>query len=593
MSSTPSEKHSPLLSPQEQILALLNAANPSALSSTTDANADQDTLMESVSVKTSPPPPQGIPPVPPTNPAPAQAPAAPSPTSAPVPTPAPAAVVAPVNNEDIDTSSAVTTTATAADEQTNRPGTPIAESAEATDSAESLDPLSHLTHIFDKIRKQVIEWGEDANWKIDVFLLPNEDGAPTPGLPPHDPQLLSQGPATPARVPVPTPRIDLTGSPPRFPGGAQDMDIGRPLGPGSRGFALQPPPTDLPLSKSLGVPGSLSEQEIKRMSESEAKRMLALATRQIREQQESLAQAILDLESMQRLSSKREREAEARLEVEKQIMERDAFILSKKLRETSLTLAEKDREIKDVQYQLETGKRLIKERNEERRKRIDDQGSVPPRSSSGRPETSSDPTSGTPGRSDPNPPYHQHRHRHVHRHRHSHLLRHLRGKASSTTVPTGTDSLENLALLATQVLSREPLPVPKASQDAEGERKKRQIDDRDRGLQLRPVKRPELNGYQKDGSGSQSQPLSGSQSQPLERHPSRVDPTKPSAVSNGKLKAPDQLQPLPLMPPATLMRAPSQQSTSSSSARPFAKQQQPQQHQPPYSSDRSLNKQRR
>lgn len=35
MSSTPSEKHSPLLSPQEQILALLNAANPSALSSTT------------------------------------------------------------------------------------------------------------------------------------------------------------------------------------------------------------------------------------------------------------------------------------------------------------------------------------------------------------------------------------------------------------------------------------------------------------------------------------------------------------------------------------------------------------------------------
>jgi len=42
---------------------------------------------------------------------------------------------------------------------------------------------------------------------------------------------------------------------------------------------------------------------------------------------------------------KQEREAEARLEVEKQIMERDAFILSKKLRETSLTLAEKDREV--------------------------------------------------------------------------------------------------------------------------------------------------------------------------------------------------------------------------------------------------------
>lgn len=210
---------------------------------------------------------------------------------------------------------------------------------------------------------------------------------------------------------------------------------------------------------------------------------------------------------------------------------------------------------------------------------------MPPRSSSGRPETSSDPASGTPGRSDSNLPYHQHRHRHVHRHRHSHLHRHRRGKASSTAVLAGTDSLENLALLATQVLSREPLPVPKANQDAEGERKKRQIDDRDRGLQLRPVKRPELNGYQKDGSGPQSQPL--------ERHTSRVDPTKPSAVSNGKLKAQDQLQQVILRSPTTLMPAPSQQSSSSSSASPFAKQQQPHQQQPPHGNDRSLNKQRR
>ncbi|KAF8933795.1 hypothetical protein BGZ47_010696 [Haplosporangium gracile] len=542
--------------------------------------------MESVSVKASPPPPQGIRPVP--LPIPAQAPAASTPTS--TPAQVLAAVAPPANNNnnndndnDNDNTAIITSTTTTADEQSNRSGTPIAESAETGDSAESLDPLSHLTHIFDKIRKQVIEWGEDANWKIDVFLLPNEDGAPTPGLPPHDPQLLSQGPATPARVPVPPSRIDLTGSPPRFSGGVQDMDVGRPSGPGSRGFALQPPPTDLPLSKSLSVSGSLNEQDIKRMSEAEAKRMLALATRQIREQQESLAQAILDLESMQRLSAKREREAEARLEVEKQIMERDAFILSKKLRETSLTLAEKDREIKDVQYQLEIGKRLIKERSEERRKRIDDQGSVPPRSSSGRPETSSDPASGTPGQSDPVPPYHQHRHRHVHRHRHSHIHRHLRGKASATA-PTGTDSLENLALLATQVLSREPLPVPKASQAVEGERKKRQIDDRDRGLQLRPVKRPELNGYQKDGSGSQSQAL--------ERYPSRVDSTMPSTVSNGNLKAQDQHQQLPLQPSAFLMRAPSQQSTSSSSARPFDKQQQLQQQQP-HGNDRSLNKQRR
>ncbi|KAF9901081.1 hypothetical protein EC991_006546 [Linnemannia zychae] len=489
-----------------------------------------------------------------------------------------ASVGAPTHN------ATVTTVTTTADELANQPGSPSAETAEAAESSESLDPLSHLTHIFDKIRKQVIEWGEDANWKIDVFLLPNEDSAPTPGLPPHDPQLLSQGPATPARAAVATPRIDLTGSPPRFPSGVKDVDMGRPSGSESRGFALQPPPTDLPLSKTLGVPGSLSEQEINHLSEAEAKRLLSLATRQIRDQQDSLSQAILDLESMQRLSAKREREAEARLEVEKQIMERDAFVLSKKLRETSITLMEKDREIKDVQYQLETGKRLIKERSEERRKRIDDQGSVPPRSSSGRPETSSDPASGTPGQSDSNLPYHQHRHRHVHYHRHHH--RHLRRKANAA-VPTGSDSLENLALLASQVLSREPLPVPKTivEGEGEGEKKKRQIDDRDRGLQLRPVKRPELNGYQKDSIVSQS----------AERHFGQVDPMRPSTVSNGKLKAQDQQQQQPpLHPTGSLMRAPSQQSTSSSSAsRPPVKPQQQQQQPPPQGNDRSLNKQRR
>ncbi|KAF9088596.1 hypothetical protein BGX29_000205 [Mortierella sp. GBA35] len=449
-----------------------------------------------------------------------------------------------------------TITTSTTDEPAIPSSTPLA--SPTTDPSQTLDPLSHLTHIFDKIRKQVIEWGEDANWKIDVFLLPNEDGGPTPGqTTPHDPQLLSQGPATPARAP----RIDLTDSPRRYPNGPQDLEVERSSG--ARGFALQPPPTDLPLSKSVGIPGSLSEQEISRMSETEAKRMLSLATRQIREQQESLSQAILDLEAMQRHSAKREREAEARLEVEKQIMERDAFILSKKLRETSITLMEKDREIRDVQYQLETGKRLIKERSEERRKRIDE-GSVPPRSSSGRSEGTSDPAPGTPGRSDPSATYHQHSHRHVHYHRHHH--RHLRRKGGELNFPAGTDSLENLALLASQVLSRDPLPAPKTTYggdtNAEGERKKRKSDERDRGLQLRPVKRPDLNGLQ----------------------------TTDSLVSNGKLnelesqekQQPHQQQQLS----ATALMRPSQHSAASTSRLPA--------EQPPVNNDRiALNKQRR
>jgi len=120
-------------------------------------------------------------------------------------------------------STTLAATTAAADELALPVITPLAEDGESADSTESLDPLSHLTHIFDKIRKQVIEWGEDANWKIDVFLLPNEDGVPAPGTAtPHDPQLLSQGPATPVRPPAP--RIDLTGSPRRYPGGVQEME---------------------------------------------------------------------------------------------------------------------------------------------------------------------------------------------------------------------------------------------------------------------------------------------------------------------------------------------------------------------------------
>lgn len=72
--------------------------------------------------------------------------------------------------------------------------TAVSGHEEPLDVEDALDPLSHLSSIFDKIRKQVIEWGEDANWKIDVFLLPNEDQAngqstpiSTPKLPPSQP----------------------------------------------------------------------------------------------------------------------------------------------------------------------------------------------------------------------------------------------------------------------------------------------------------------------------------------------------------------------------------------------------------------------
>ncbi|KAF9994419.1 hypothetical protein BGZ65_009954, partial [Modicella reniformis] len=179
-----------------------------------------------------------------------------------------------------------------------------------------MDPLSHLSHIFEKIRKQVIEWGEDANWKIDVFLLPNEDGT-TPSGAPVPPQSMSGPPLRPYGVSsIPPsgsakgPRLDM-GSPRRPGQGTQDIEMGQ--GTRSPRFILQPPPNDLPITGEI-IPSSLQEKDIGNMSESEAKRM--------------------------------EREAEARLDVERQNIERDAFILHKKWKDASFLLKEKELEVR-------------------------------------------------------------------------------------------------------------------------------------------------------------------------------------------------------------------------------------------------------
>ncbi|KAF9948475.1 hypothetical protein BGZ72_009633 [Mortierella alpina] len=342
------------------------------------------------------------------------------------------------------------------------PVEPVAAPEAVAETSETVDPLSHLSHIFDKIRRQVVEWGEDANWKIDVFLLPTEDGAPAPGLPiPNSP------------VPPPSVKTDLVPSARRSFMDNKEPNIEH--GRGFSGFALQPPPVDLPLSIAERVPPTLRDPDIQGMSEPEAKRLLSLACRQIREQQESLAQLSRDLDALRRMSAKRERDAESRLEVERRIMERDAMVLSRKWKETSLSLIEKDRERMDEQQPARDGPVIVH----------------------------------TPSGPNDTRPSHQHRHRHIHYHRHHH--RHLTKHGSNVYLTEG-DPLDNLAMLASQVLLREPLIITKKSLDpvdppndkvtedsivksneaARSEKRQIETDEKDVGLQLRPVKRQEL-----------------------------------------------------------------------------------------------------
>ncbi|KAF9353133.1 hypothetical protein BGX26_009087 [Mortierella sp. AD094] len=384
--------------------------------------------------------------------------------------------------------------------------------------SDSLDPLSHLSHIFEKIRKQVIEWGEDANWKIDVFLLPNEDGtpasgastsAPAPGTPSAPIGALTRDTTPPGST---SSRIEPPGSPQRYV-----IEIDSDIGTNSPGFALQPPPSDLPSSAGEGIPLSLKEQDVAKMSEPEAKQMLALAIRQIRGQQESLSQAMQDLESMQRVSAEKarqeimeygERDAEARLDVEKRIMERDAAILSRKWKDAEHILMEKERE------------------------RIAEHGGLT-RTTPGREGLGLAHPTTTPTRADLSPQFHEHRHRHVHNHRHHHrhLLKHPE---------MGSDSLENLAILATQVLMREPLVISKRVLNDNGstenvalgaeyaprsDKKRIATEERDQGLQLRPVKRIDLTGIDSE----ESRKVEVSPRQPSSLH------NGPKTISNGRV----------------------------------------------------------
>lgn len=119
-----------------------------------------------------------------------------------------------------------------------------------------------------------------------------------------------------------------------------------------------------------------------------------------------------------------------------------------------------------------------------------------------------------PSRTDTSQPvFHQHRHRrvHYHRHHHRHLTKHK---------PLGMDSLEHLALLATQVMAREPLTISRRGQNtatpdiapgedypSQREKKRFAPEERDRGLQLRPVKRVDLTMIDtEDQATSEGQP---------------------------------------------------------------------------------------
>ncbi|GJJ77881.1 hypothetical protein EMPS_10240 [Entomortierella parvispora] len=438
----------------------------------------------------------------PTPPAPAPASAsapAPASASAPAPAPAPLSSLPPV----------VIPTETPVDAS-------YSQVVEIEDDPVSgpMDPLSHLSTIFDKIRRQVIEWGEDANWKIDVFLLPNDEPgsasgeAPTPPAPlfppaahhtPAHPHARSNAPPhhySPSPQPphgsYPPPSTSRHGPPPHYgppphpppfsgppnrrapPPPRDQLSSARGLpaterpGTENPSFVLQPPPSDLPGEDN---PASLVDDTINAMSEVDAKKMLSVAVRQIREQQTTIAETAQSFEAIQRHSAQRERDLTLRLEAEKAVMERDAAVLAQKWKESSASLLERDNEaggsndsnnsnnnnnkrstrgdVRDIFMQMEAEKAQITKRNNDRRKRVDEQV-YPLKGASDQAAFS---------RSDCSRPNHNHRHRHVHYHRHHH--RHMTLTRRGDTFASGADSLDNLATLAAQVLTGEPLVLAK------------------------------------------------------------------------------------------------------------------------------------
>ncbi|KAF9215109.1 hypothetical protein BGZ59_002266 [Podila verticillata] len=433
-----------------------------------------------------------------------------------------------------------TTTTTQPPGDTDEAMTAVSGLEEPLDVEDALDPLSHLSSIFDKIRKQVIEWGEDANWKIDVFLLPNEDQANGQSTPVSTPKLP---PSLPPSQPPPhhpqTPLVDHANRQ-RIPGPYPGREISPPpaMDRGARRYPLAAPPPHMPPS-SLDERRllNLQEADIVSMTMMQAKRALSSAVHHIRAQKDLLYQYMQDLDAMQRLSAKRERDAEARLEVEKQIMERNAAVLSKKWQEAAVNLKDKDREMNDVQAQLETGKRLIKERNAERKKIFDEKGISMPHGSVA-PDISNALRIST-SNSEDQAPLHKHRHRHVHYHRHHH--RHLQRKRQKLIHQAEVASFDGLAALASEASLREHVlqssSVHKQSDYIkalmEADKRPLRPEDRDRGLQLRSVVSTSSNGLLQRSSSE----LSGypsSSSTPLQRPSSlyngRGYPTKPSSL---------------------------------------------------------------
>ncbi|KAG0052504.1 hypothetical protein BGZ83_002489 [Gryganskiella cystojenkinii] len=311
------------------------------------------------------------------------------------------------------------------------------EVVKVSEPADRLDPLSHLGSIFDKIRKQVIEWGEDANWKIDVFLLPNEEAVSTNGGAVIMLRLLlfiMAHTLTKTLLLVIIPRIMvrhhiLLG---RMLGhwhkltevrwlvldescqrgtarqqntvlktGSLGMSVIRRTGfdfvetlmfsvyisDRDVGFELQPPPNDLPLASDDSNLSSLNDGDISALTETGAKKMLSMAARQLREQQLALNQTLRHLEAVQRHSAQRR--------------------------------------VDDQEYPLIRKSKQVEQSS----------------------------------RKDCDRPGHRHRHRHVHYHRHHH--RHISISRRGDTFASGAHSLDNLATLATQVLFKEPLILAK------------------------------------------------------------------------------------------------------------------------------------
>ncbi|KAF9425234.1 hypothetical protein BGZ94_007722 [Podila epigama] len=336
---------------------------------------------------------------------------------------------------------------------------PVSRHEEPLDVEDAQDPLSHLTSIFDKIRQQVIEWGETANWKIDVFLLPNDDqsnehgdssSTPISSANPQPPSSLppskAQPPPSKSQPPAPQPqsqsqsqslhpsgnttadRMEFSGQRSIHETGSKDQASDR----GSWGL-LQPPPLHPDERRIM----NMQEHDVMNMSESQAKKSLVNAIRFLRKERDLVNQYSQDLDVMLRFNARRERDADVRLATEKPML------------------------LNVTPSQPETGKKLINQWNAERKKF--EEKEIPMPQAPGAPESSSafdlsttarldDPVEGQDYGQDPveEQPHIHHRHRHVHYHRHHHRHRHLQRKRRKLESQLESESYQGLSTLAAE-----------------------------------------------------------------------------------------------------------------------------------------------